>query len=260
MIPMKKSDGLVYRIVRFLANLFYPKLQVAGAENLPQEACVIVGNHCKTNGPIAAELYIPGERYIWCAQEMMHWKEVPAYTYRDFWSRKPKWSKWLYKLLSYLITPLCVLIFNCAHTIPVYRDGRVVKTYRETLNKLKDGANVVIFPEHDAPYDHILCDFQTGFVDTARSYYKQTGKKLQFVPMYLAPKLKMLVFGKPITFDPENPIKEERRRICDYLMAEISATAQALPRHIVVPYNNIPEKDYVYNRPLEVTEHENTCG
>ncbi len=257
---MDKSKRLIYRVVRFFVNLFYPKIEVVGAENLPEEPCILVGNHAQMNGPIIGELYIPCMRYIWCAQEMMHLKEVPAYAYRDFWSRKPQWSQWFYKLLSYLIAPLCVCIFNNAHTIPVYRDGRVIKTYRDTLDKLKAGVNVVIFPEHDAPYNHILCDFQPGFVDVARSYWKQTGKALQFVPMYLAPKLQKLYFGTPISYDPSAPAKEERKRVCGYLMQEISKTAQSLPRHIVVPYNNIPKKDYPYNRPLEEMNNEKTGG
>ncbi len=257
---MDTLKKLVYRAARFCVNLFYPKIEAVGTENLPEEPCILVGNHAQMNGPIIGELYVPGMCYIWCAHEMMQLKEVPAYAYQDFWSRKPKWSKWFYKLLSYVIAPLCVCIFNNAHTIPVYRDGRVIKTYRDTIAKLKAGDNVVIFPEHDAPYDHILCDFQPGFVDVARSYYKQTGKALQFVPMYLAPKLKKMYFGVPIRFDPDAPIKEERKHICDYLMEQISQTAQDLPRHKVIPYNNIPKKEYVYNRALEVSDYEKAGG
>src|SRR5699024_3108133 len=111
-------------------------------------------------------------------------KAVPAYAFQDFWSRKPKYIRWFYKLLSYAIAPLSVCIFNEARTIPVYHNKRIVKTFKQTLARLGEGRNIIIFPEHDAPYDHILCDFQTGFVDVARAYYKQTGKVLSFVPMY----------------------------------------------------------------------------
>jgi len=34
-------------------------------------------------------------------------------------------------------------------------------------------------------------------------------------------------------------------------MGEITAIAEALPEHIVVPYRNIPKKDYPSNRPKE---------
>ncbi len=255
---MDKSNRMIYRIVRFLVNLVYPTLQIEGLQNLPEEPCIIVSNHAHMYGPIAGELYMPKRTYIWCAHEMMKRKEVPNYAYQDFWSRKPGWCRWFYKLLSYLIVPLSVCIFNNANTIPVYRDGRILKTFRTTVEALKSGGNVLIFPEHDAPYDHILCDFQQGFVDVAKRYYKQTGKMLHFVPMYLAPKLKTIYFGEPVRFDPDTPIKQERERICSYLMKTISQTAQSLPRHTVIPYNNVPKREYGCNCQQEVMEHENT--
>ncbi len=246
---MKKIKYGIYRFIRFWVKLFYPKTEVVGLEHLPSEPCLVVGNHCQMNGPIAGELYFPGKHYIWCAGEMMHLKDVPAYAYRDFWSRKPKAVRWFYKLLSYAIAPLCVCVFPNAHTVAVYRDKRIVSTFRDTMKRLDEGADVIIFPEHDAPYDHILQDFQTGFVDVARAYHKRTGKSLCFVPMYLAPTLHKMYLGEPITYCPEAPAKEERQRICDHLMAQISAIAQSLPRHRVIPYLNLPKKEYPYNIP-----------
>lgn len=256
---MKKLKYWIYRFIRFWVRLFYPVTEIVGLENLPEEPCLVVANHCQMNGPIAAELYFPGDHAIWCAAEMMQLREVPPYAYQDFWSRKPQYTRWFYKLLSYIIAPFSVCIFNNAHTIPVYRDGRILSTFRDTLSRLKEGSNVIIFPEHEAPYNHILQDFQTGFVDVARSYYKQTGKCLQFVPLYLAPALHKMVLGKPIAFSTEAPLKAERGRVCDYLKEEITALALSLPRHKVVPYLNLPKKQYVYNIPREEKAHEETC-
>ena len=88
---------------------------------------------------------------------------------------------------------------------------------------------------------HILCQFQDKFVDTARMYYRRSHRALDFVPMYLAPKLHLVVYGQPIRFDPEAPIAEERARICKYLQEEITRMAEALPEHTVIPYRNIPK-------------------
>ncbi len=248
---MEKIKRFVFVVARAIVKLTFPKFTVEGQEHIPEGPCVFAGNHCHMYGPIAGELYFPGEPDIWCAAEMIHLKDVPAYTYKDFWSRKPAWSKWFYKLLSYLIAPLSVCIFGNARVIPVYRDSRVMTTFRKTAQSLKNGTSVVIFPEHDAPYNHVVCDFQEGFVDVARNYYKQTGKTLPFVPMYIAPALSKVYLGEPVYFNPENPIKEERARICTYLMEHITHTALALPRHKMVPYNNVSKKEYVYNVPAD---------
>ena len=248
-----KKPSLLYRFIKWLVWLFYPKMKITGAENLPDGPCLIVGNHTQMNGPIACELYCPGTHYTWCAGEMMHWNEVQPYAFRDFWSQKPKAVQWWFKLLSYLIVPLAVCVFNNANCIGVYHDARIMSTFKETVARLRQGARIVIFPEHDAPHNHILCGFQDRFVDVARIYHKKTGEALPFVPLYVAPALTTLCFGKPVYFDAAAPMDAERQRICGYLMDEITAIACSLPEHRVVPYRNIPKKLYPTNLPKEVS-------
>lgn len=256
---MGTVSNRIYRCIRWCVKTVYPKISIEGLDNLPQEPCLLVGNHSQMHGPIAAELYAPGKHYTWCAGEMMHLKEVPQYAFRDFWSEKPKSIRWFYKGLSYVIAPLSACVFNNADTIGVYHDGRILSTYKTTVKRLEEGANVVVFPEHDQPHNEILWDFQTGFVDIAKLYYKRTGKHLAFVPVYLAPNLKTMYLGKPVCYCESNPAEQERRRICDYLMEEITRLARSLPRHRVVPYPNIPKKKYPFNVSLEES-HETAGG
>ena len=119
---------------------------------------------------------------------------------------------------------------------------------------------MVIYPEHNIRRNNIINDFQDKFIDLARFYYKKTGKELSFVPLYLAPRLKTMTYGKPIRFRADAPIAEERKRICTALMEEITAIALSLPEHTVVPYTNVPKKQYPKNIPLEVYSHEETAG
>ena len=189
-----EKASLLYNAIKAAVAAFYPTAEVIGTENLPEEATILVGNHAQMNGPICAELYCPGNHYTWCAGEMMHLKDVPEYAFRDFWSQKPKWTHPWFKLLSYLIAPLSVVVFNNACTIGVYHDARIVGTFKNTVKRLQEGNHVVIFPEHDVKYNHILYDFQDKFIDGAKLYYKKTGKELQFVPLYIAPKLKQMHF------------------------------------------------------------------
>ena len=258
-----KKKGLsfyLYLIIKALVRLFYGKTRVEGVGRLPDEPCIIVGNHCQMNGSIACELDFPSRHFTWCAGEMMHWKEVPAYAFRDFWSAKPKAVRWLFHIAAYLIAPLSVCVFNNANCIGVYRDARIISTFRETVDTLQNGASVIIFPEHDPPRNNILSDFQDRFVTVARQYYRRSGRAVSFVPLYLAPALKTMYLGEPVRFDPDAPPREECRRVSDALMDRITAMATALPRHRVVPYRNIPKKDYPYNIPLEVYPHETADG
>lgn len=250
---MKTLSRILYRFLYFWVKLIYRKYTVEGIENLPEGASIVAGNHSQTHGPLSAELYFPDDKAIWAACEMFELKKVPAYAFKDFWSDQPKWSHWFFKLLSYLIAPLSVLIFNNAHTLPVYRGQKIMNTMKTTVARMEEGANVVIFPEHDEPYNHILQGFQEGFVDVARLYHRRTGKDVSFVPMYVCPTLRKLYILEPIAFDPTAPIQEERKRICAYLMEAITAKADSLPLHATFGYRKNLNS---YNRPLEEKPNE----
>ena len=256
----KKRKNIIFLLICAIIRLIYKKPRFVGVDNLPDEPCVIVGNHTQMNGPIIGELYFPGKHATWCAGEMMHLKEVPAYAYGDFWSFKPKWCRPFFRLLSYIIAPLSVIIFNNASTVPVYHDSRLISTYRESMEKLAEGTSMIIFPEKNERRNNILYAFQDKFIDLARFYYKKTGKKLSFVPIYIAPALGRTVIGEATVFDPSRPIAEERERICEYLSDSITSMALELPEHTVVPYRNIPKKLYPKNIPLEVYTNEKTGG
>ena len=234
---------MIYRIVRKV----FPKYTLYGTEKLPDEPCVIVGNHCQVYGPLSAEFYMPRLQYIWCVGEMMNRKEVPEYAFRDFWSLKPKRTQWFYHILSHVIAPLAELVFTNAHTIPVYHDARVMTTFRQSITRLQEGADVVIFPESSEPYNTIVTKFHEHFTDLACLYYRKTGTAVCFVPMYNAPRLKSIYFGEPVRYDPDADREKECKRICEVMADRITALAKALPQHTVVPYLNIPKDQYPLN-------------
>lgn len=247
-----KISVLVFKTVKLLVSIFYGKAEIEGLENLPLENAVIVANHSQMNGPIVGELFMPENCYIWSAGQMMDMKEVPKYAFSDFWSQKPLWTHPFYKLLSYIIAPISQCIFTNARTIPVYRDGRVIRTFRESVKALKEGRNVLIFPEKDETHNNVINKFEENYIDIAKLYYKKTGIELTFVPMYIAPKLRKLYMGQGIKYDSNRDIADERARISAYLSDEITHIARSLPPHTVVPYRNIPKKRYLTNK--DITE------
>ncbi len=244
--PQKKP--FFYRLLVKIVLLFYRKRTYVGLENLPAEPSLVIINHAQMHAPLSVELFFPTQKSMWCIGQMMNVKEVPAYAYQDFWSLKPKWTKWFFKLLSYVIAPIASFVLSNADTIPVYKDARILTTFRKTLERLNAGDNVVVCPEKADEYNEIVNEFQDKFVDVARLYYSKYKRAIAFVPAYCAPALKTVVFGKPIYYDPNLSMDEQRKQICDYLQSEITALAKALPRHKVVPYLNIPKKKYPHSK------------
>lgn len=244
----KQEKPLGFRILKKLLYAFYPRYTMVGEANIPDEPCVIIGNHAQIHGPIACELYMPENTYCWCAGQMMVKEEVPEYAYKDFWSYKPKWTKWFYKIAAHLGAPLSVLIFNNARTIPVWHDRRIVKTFRMSEEKLEEGCNVVIFPEYDDGKSDLVSSFNDGFAELARFYYRHYGKILNFVPMYVSPRLRRIQFGNPISYDPDSVSTEERHRISEYLRSEVRLIAKSIEKHKVVPYRNVKKREYPKNK------------
>lgn len=240
----QKRKGLLFVIFRGIAKLFYGKRKHVGLQNIPQEPCIIVGNHAQLHGSLTAELVYPYKKYTWCIGDLMHLKEAPAYAFKDFWSSKPARTHKFYKAMSYVVSPLLVYIHNNADVIGVYKDMRGISTFKNSVKALKQGAHIILYPEYHKPYNNIVNEFQTKFVDLARLYYKDTGTELSFVPMYIAPKLKTIVYGEPIKYNGAEPIEQQRTTICEYLKTEITNIAQQLPVHTVIPYENISKKDY----------------
>ena len=245
--PFKKKRWH-FKAISSIVKFFYKRTEYIGVENLPKEECIIVGNHAQMHGPLTSELYFPTTKGIWCTGEMISMKEFPQYAYEDFWSKKPKAVRWFYKSCAYLLAPFGVYLFKNADTIPVYRDSRVMATFKNTLKTLENGTNVIIFPEGRCEFNEVVNDFQQNFTDLAKLYYKKTGKRLAFIPMYLAPKLKKAVIGKPIYYDPNKDWNSQKIEICEYLKEEITSLAKSLPAHKIVPYDNVGRKNYQFSK------------
>lgn len=246
-MPKEKKPSRIFPYLFRLVKRVYMKYTVEGLEHLPDEPSLIIGNHAQIHGPLVAQFYLPENSRTWCAAEVMQVKTARPYAFEDFWSGKPQNIRWLYKILSYIVAPLLAYIHSNARTIGVYHDHRVFVTFRESIRCLQSGSHIVIFPEKAEENNRILCKFQEGYVDTARMYFKRTGKRLAFVPVYIAPSLKKVIYGEPVYYNEENADDLERSRICDEMTNRITALALKQPRHIVTPYLNIAKKDYPTN-------------
>lgn len=242
----KQKKPFFYRVVYAYAKKRYKNYELIGFEER-EEPCVYVMNHAQAHSPLVCELYLTSSD-IWCTGEVMSKEEFPAYAQKDFWSHKPKCTQWFYKLLSHILAPIASKTITSARTIPVYKDTRLMSTFKKSVKSLTDGKNVVIFPEKAEKNNEIVNVFQDKFVDLARLYYARAKKPLDFVPVYNAVNLKKLVTGKVVTYDTNANADEERQRICSHLSNEITRVAKELDEHVVIPYDNIPQKQYPKNK------------
>ncbi len=233
-----KKKSLIYKILKFFVSIFYRKREFIGIEHIGDDPVIVVGNHAQMHGPIISEIQIPFKKKTWCIGNVLTVKEFIKHAKTDFWGKKSKSVKWFFMIIAYIIAPFAVSIFNSADIVAVYRDGRLINTLKKTVNSLEEGYNIIIFPECSTSYNNIINQFEENFVDVAKLYYKRTGKTLSFVPMYNAVRLKKVLFGSPIKYDPNVSSEEMKKIICDYLKKEITKMAISLPKHEVIQYTN----------------------
>ncbi len=227
----KRHYGI--RVLMFFVRLLIYN-RVEGRENVPADedvSLVFICNHGEIYGPIVANVYIPFPVRPWVMSEMVDASETTDYVYEGTFRRQ----KWLPERLRYpaakLVTPIINWGMEGVGSIPVYRNKpkELVRTFRATVNAMEAGDNILIFPEN--PFNEKqftgsyvrkgVGEFFTGFTMVAPLYYKRTGKRCVFVPIYADKKRRTLTFGVPTVYDPDNEPNAEKERLCNTLRGEM---------------------------------------
>lgn len=232
---------LLFKFIRFFLIKGYKRPKIEYEVELDNSRPIVfIGNHCQIHGPLMGHFGFLEDARIWCTNEVLYWKSCPEYAFDMFLGgyQKPKNKQWLYRILSYLMTPLLLLAFRGADVIPVYRDARLVTTYNKSAETINDGKNIIIYPECPEPLNDFINKFNPGFVDIARFMKLKAKKEIVFVPIYLAPELKTIKVGKPIEYDYSRNVKEQREELLEKLQNEVTRLGESLPEHKVVYFIN----------------------
>lgn len=129
------------------------------------EAGVILSNHEGTDAPMSLEMYCDKPVRMWGAHEMNSGLiKMYKYQTRVYYHEKKHWNLHLARLFCLIASPLTNLFYKGLNLISTYRDGRFLKTLRESLETIQNGESVVIYPEvSDKGYLTQLEGFHKGF-------------------------------------------------------------------------------------------------
>lgn len=127
---------------------------------------IILSNHEGTDAPMSLELYLDKPIRMWGAYEMNS-GVIKMYKYqsRVYYHEKKHWNIHLARLFCLIASPVTNIFYKGLNLISTYHDGRFVKTIRQSIEAIKAGENIVIFPEiSDKGYLKELEGFYAGFV------------------------------------------------------------------------------------------------
>ena len=204
------------RLYRFLWPFLHaaiPKLTAAWDVPYDGEPCIFVCNHERALGPLemAINFEMKDTSRIWIYDGPLHRETFRAYVLQDHWWKEdgllaPVWNVVLPPILGTLVPP----ILRSVPYIDVYHDGRAMKTMRDSIRCLKNGENVVIFPEIPTEYgEHDTEKINEGFLYLLPMYHKATGSILKIWPIHLDFAGNRLHVKKPIVWDEHRSLQEQ---------------------------------------------------
>lgn len=230
--------GIIWpSIAKLLARMIFPKPELIFEEPIPDgEAVVFTANHSGAYGPVNVAMYFPRPCLPWTVAQILDKDTAADFIFYDFFAGAVKKHKRSWKFVSHLVDFLLRPLLYKVGGIPVYHDRRITKTFEDSVEALKNGKNIAVFPECPEKFSEHINDFYNGFAKLGQLYYKETGKKLKFYPTYIAHPLKKVLIGKPVEYDPDNPSSSQRKQIADCLRDRTETLAKSLPPHSVQPF------------------------
>lgn len=165
-IAVRKKRKAYFELMKKMMRGRYkqPKFIYLGEEI--STSSIILSNHEGTDAPMGLEIYLDKPIRMWGAHEMNSGL-VKLYKYQTkvYYHEKKHWNIHLARLFCLIASPLTNLFYSGLDLISTYKDGRFIKTIRESISSLKNGDNIVIFPEvSDKGYLKELEGFHAGFV------------------------------------------------------------------------------------------------
>lgn len=230
-----KPSYLYYKFIRGILRLCFPRAKTVYEEEPDTEPAVFVCNHSAIRGPVMMTLDFKRKHQTWTVHCALDSKKAVNYAFHDILMGNSRRFKRFWRMLAHIVAKLLppLLWYD---TIPVYHDTGIIKTFKQSIRAMTEGSDLVIFAESPKRFSEYVCELQEGFIDIARLYYRKTKKALRFYPVYLEKKNAIISVGRPITYDPERSLDEQRSVIAAYLRDGIDRLARALPPHKPVPF------------------------
>ena len=218
--PRKRGIGLRILKPLMLGRYKRPDFVFIGGQPMSDDGAIILSNHAGTDGPLSLEFYLDRDVAFWGASEMTSGL-IPLYSYqsRVYYHEKKHWNLFLSHIFCLLASPLTNIFYSGLDMIPTYHDARFVKTLRDSIRRLSNKENIVIFPE----------DSSKGYLDQLEGFHGGFASLLQMcdrrgvdVPVYVSYFRKSdmkYIFDKPIMLSElvgSGESKEQiARRLCE---------------------------------------------
>lgn len=236
----KQKRKMWFRCLKLPLHIRYKKCEFIYLGEKIEENGIILSNHEGTDAPLSLELYADFPVRFWGTSEMNSGlKTMYKYQTEVYYHEKKHWNLTLARLFCLIASPLTNLFYKGLNLISTYHDNMFMKTIKESVRAIKEGNNIVIFPEKsENGYLAELEGFYAGFVVLAK-YLEKEGFDVPIYVSYYKKKEKQYIFDKPIRFSELKRICETREEMTKYLLDRCNALGRMQIGEVEQECNNV---------------------
>ena len=215
---VKKRRKLYFRVLKKIMKIKYkqPKFIYLGEEF--ENGSLILSNHEGTDAPMSLEIYCDKPLRMWGTAEMNSGL-IKLYKYQTqvYYHEKKHWNIHLARLFCLIASPLTWLFYSGLDLISTYKDIRLIRTIKESIETIKNGDNIVIFPEDSTNgYLSELEGFHNGF-NLLCEHCLKSGIDIPIYVSYFRKSDRTYIFDSPIKYSELCEMYETREEIASYL-------------------------------------------
>ncbi|MBQ8792047.1 MAG: hypothetical protein IJZ62_00300 [Clostridia bacterium] len=225
---VKKKRKLWFKILKGIMRMRYKRPAFVYLDEKPfGNGCLILSNHEGTDAPMSLEIYNPSPTRMWGAHEMNSGlKKMYQYQTKVYYHEKKHWNLHAARSFCLLASPLTNLFYKGLNLISTYQDARLKTTIRESVEAIKKGENVVIYPEDSTNgYLEKLEGFHAGYLLFAEKCKKE-GIDLPIYVTYFKKKERVYVIDKPIYYSTLCEKFSSKDEISKYLLNRCNELGQ----------------------------------
>lgn len=216
---MKKKRKWYFRLIKKITKCKYKQPTFVFLGEKFEQSSIVLSNHEGTDAPMSMEIYYDAPLRMWGAYQMNSGLvQMYKYQTRVYYHEKKGWNLFLARMFCLLASPLTNLFYKGLDLISTYRDSRFMITLRESINALKAGDNIVIYPE-DSKNGYLpeLEGFYEGFAMLAELCEKK-GVDAPIFVTYFKKKERIYVIDKPVYYRDLQAQGLSRAEIVQYLL------------------------------------------
>lgn len=222
-----KGKSLWFKALKGFLKIFVRKPKIKYLGQKIEENSIVLSNHVGSKVPIKLELYADFAFRYWGTYEMnSDIKSVYKYLSNVYFYQKKHKGKFLSKFLGFVVAPFAKLFYKGMQLISTYPDARFKTTLQKSFTKIKEGYNLVIFPEDSSSgYFDNLKYFYGGFVVFA-NYCLKRGIDLNVYLSYYVKQTNTYIVDKPIKYSQLKQTFKDRQNIAEQMLKRVNALRQ----------------------------------